>query len=296
MGREKKLWCLSAAAVVGVVGWKALILEVGLGLETVVGQETAVGLETVGLGNLWNVAAGSTQRSSKSIAFLVLLTGLSRSGVQAPLGLQRLVDLLGLSELEVADFLWNGGALSNRVKLGDKLGLEAAGLLGVQVAGFLRDIDERSDDLIVALFGSLLSDAASTADLNWELLAVGVSNKLARLLLNVLGCAGGFVDSAALLGALAIANLLKGLVAFLHSLVESLLLEGDLTSLFKILLANLLLSWRELCDVGVVALLDILVGAFQDGVFLESLHGLLLLNTAKAGFSVILAAAEINPT
>ena len=254
------------------------------------------GLVSWSWGKIFNVAAGSSERFGKSATLLILLTRLSRSGVQAPLGLQWLVDLLGRAELEVADLLRDGGALSNWVKLGDKLGLEATGLLRVQVTSLLRNINQGGDDLLVALFFAFFSDTSSTTDFNWKLLALSITHKLSCLLLNVLGGTRGFVDSAALLGALAIANLFNGPVAFLHSLVESLLLEGDLTSLFKILLANLLLSWRELCDVGVVALLDILVGAFQDGVFLESLHGLLLLNTAKAGFSVILAAAEINPT
>ena len=200
------------------------------------------GLVSWSWGKIFNVAAGSSERFGKSATLLILLTRLSRSGVQAPLGLQWLVDLLGRAELEVADLLRDGGALSNWVKLGDKLGLEATGLLRVQVTSLLRNINKSGDDLIVALLSSLLSDTASTADLNWELLAVGVSNKLAGLLLNVPGGARGFVDSATLLGALAIANLLKGLVAFLHSLVESLLLEGDLAGLLKVFLANLLLS------------------------------------------------------
>ena len=222
---------LSPAPEVSIVRRKAVTLEIGLRLESV-----------LWCGNKRNIVASSSQRSTKSITLLILLTGLSRSGIQAPLGLEWLVNLLGLGELKVADLLGDGGALSCWLEPWDKLGLEAAGLLGVQVASFLRDIDERSDDLIVALLCSLLSDAASTADLNWELLAVGVSNKLAGLLLNVPGGARGFVDSATLLGALAIANLLKGLVAFLHSLVESLLLEGDLAGLLKVFLANLLLS------------------------------------------------------
>jgi hypothetical protein len=135
----------------------------------------------------WNVVAGSTERSTKSTAFFVLLTRLGRGGVQAPLGLEGLFDFLRVGELEVADFPGDGGALSDGVEFGDKLGLEAAGLLGVQVTGFLRDVNKGSDDLIVALLRSLLSDTASTADLDGKLLALGVSNKLTRLLLNILG-------------------------------------------------------------------------------------------------------------
>ena len=61
--------------------------------------------------------------------------------------------------------------------------------------------------LVVAFLLSLLEGAAGSADLNWQLLAPGVSNKLAGLLLNILGGTGGFIDSSALLGALTVANL-----------------------------------------------------------------------------------------
>ena len=206
-----------------------------------------------------DVSSGRTQWRGESLAFFILVTGFSWSGVQAPLGLQWFVNLLGRREFQVADFLWDGCALSNWLESGHKLGLESAGLLGVQVTGLLRNINKRRDDLIVALLSSLLSDTTSTADLNWQLLAVGVSNKCTRLCLNVLGCAGRLIECAALLRTLTIANLLKGLVAFLHSLIESLLLEGDLTRFFKVFLTNFLLSWRKLCDIGVVALFNIFV-------------------------------------
>jgi len=261
---------------------EVFILEISLGLEVV-----------VWLGNEGNGVAGRSQRSTKSIAFLVLLTGLSWSGVQAPLGLEWLVDLLRLSELKVANLLGDGGALSSGLEPRDKLGLEAAGLLGVQVTGLLRDINKGCDDLIVALLFSLLSDTASTADLNGQLLTLGVSDKLTRLLLNVLGGARRFIDSSALLRALTIANLLEWPVAFLDGLIESLLLEGDLTSLLEVLLANLLLSRRELCDIGVVTLLNILVCAFKDGVLLDGLDGLFLLNTAESSLGIILAGTEV---
>jgi hypothetical protein len=139
--------------------------------------------------NKWNTIASRAKGSSKSVAFLVLLTRFSWSGVQAPLGLEGFVNFLGLRELEVADLLGDGGALSSGLEPGHKFGLEAAGLLGVQVTGLLRNINKRCDDLIVALLSSLLSNTASSTDLNGQLLAVGVSDKLARLLLNVLGCA-----------------------------------------------------------------------------------------------------------
>jgi hypothetical protein len=241
-----------------------------------------------------NVSAGSSQRLSQGVALLVLLTRLSRSGVKAPLGLEGLVDFLGLGELKVADLLGNGGALSNRVQLGDKLGLETAGLLRVQITGFLGNINKGGNDLIVALLSSFLSDTASSADLNGKLLALGVSNKLTRLLLNVLGGAGRLIDSTALLGTLTIADLLNGLVTFLHGFIESLLLEGDLARLLKVFFADLLLSGRELCDIGVVALLNILVCTLKDRILLQGLDSFFLFNTTKASLGVILASTEVD--
>jgi hypothetical protein len=182
------------------------------------------------------------------------------------------------------------------VQLGDKLGLETAGLLRVQITGFLGNINKGGNDLIVALLSSFLSDTASSADLNGKLLTLRVSHKLTRLLLNVLGGAGRLVDGAALLRTLAIADLLKGAVAFLHSLVESLLLKGDLTSFLKVFFADLLLSRRELCDVGVVALLHILVCALKDGVLLNGLDSLLFLNAAESSLRIILASTEVDST
>jgi hypothetical protein len=95
----------------------------------------------------------------------------------------------------------------------------------------------------MALFWSLICHTSSTTNLNWQFLTVCVSNKLAWLLLNVLGGASRFKKSATLLWTLAIANLFKGLVALLHSLIESLLLEGDLTSFLKIFITDFFLSW-----------------------------------------------------
>merc|ERR1719226_32489 len=113
---------------------------------------------------------------------IVGLAGGGLGGVQAPLGLQGLVNLLGVAELEVAGLLGDDGALVLGLQLGDELGLEPAGLLGVEVTHLLGDIQERGDNLVVALLRSGLADTASAADLNGELLALGVTNKLAGLL------------------------------------------------------------------------------------------------------------------
>ena len=181
-----------------------------------------------------------------------------------------------------------------RLELRDQLGLEAAGLLGVQVTNLLRDVNQRCDGLVVALFGSLLGNTPSTANLNWQLLALGVSDKLAGLLLNVLGSAAGLVDSAALLRSLAVANLFQRLVALLDGFVNSLLLECNLTGLLEVFLAHLLLAGLELCDVCVVALLYIFVGALKDGVLGEGRDGLLLLDTAEPSLWVFNTGAEVD--
>merc|ERR1719220_2068390 len=117
------------------------------------------------------------------LALLVGLAGGGVGGVQAPLGLQGLVNLFGVAELEVAGLLGDDGALVLRLELGDKLGLEPAGLLGVEVTHLLGDIQERGDNLVVALLRTRLADTAGAADLNGELLTLCVTNKLAGLLL-----------------------------------------------------------------------------------------------------------------
>ena len=117
-------------------------------------------------GNKWDAVAGSTKWRSQSIAFFILLTRLSRSGVQAPLGPEWLVNLLGLSELEVAGFLGDGSAFSNWLEPGNKFGLETAGLLRVQVTGFFRDINKCGENFVMTLFSTFSGFTPSTADFN----------------------------------------------------------------------------------------------------------------------------------
>ena len=181
-----------------------------------------------------------------------------------------------------------------RHQLGHQLGGITTSLLGVEVAHLLGDIKKRHDGLVMALLGTLLGDTAGTADLNGELLTPRVTHKLAGLLLDILGGARGLVDGPALLGSLAVTDLLQGLVALLHGLVESLLFEGDLAGLLKIFLTHFLLGRLKLRHIGVVALLNILVGALKDGILGESGDGLLLLDTAEAGLGICLAAREVN--
>ena len=57
---------------------------------------------------------------------------------------------------------------------------------------------------------------------------------------------------------------------------------------------HLFLAGGELGDVGVVALLDVLVCALEDGVLLKAGHGLLLVDTAQPGVGVGHTVAEVN--
>ena len=184
----------------------------------------------------------------------------------------------------------------DRFELGNQFGLEFAGLLGVEVTHLLGDINKRGNGLVMALFRSLFISTSSSADLDRELLAGSVSDKLAGLLLNVLGGTRGLIHSPALLRALAVAHLLHRLVALLHGLVEGLLLEGDLTGLLKVLLAHLLLGRGELGDVGVVALLHVLVGALKDGVLLEGGHLLQFIYAAEVSGGVSDTVTEVHST
>ena len=169
----------------------------------------------------------STERSSSGIFLIIRLSRSSWGGVKTPSGLQRLGNLLGLAELEDAGLLGDNGALVDGGQAGDKLGHKLADLLWVQVTNFLRNVNKGGENLLVALLITFLEDTSSTANLHWKLLAGSISNKLARLLLNILGGTGGFIHSSALLWSLAITDLLNWLVAFLDSLIESLLFKSD---------------------------------------------------------------------
>ena len=146
----------------------------------------------------------------------------------------------------------------------------------------------------MTLLWTLLVGTASSANLNGKLLTGGVSHELAGLLLHVLGGAGGLVHSPALLGTLAVTDLLYRFVTFLNGLVESFLFERDGTQFLEVLLADFLLTWFELRDVGVVALLGVLVRALQDGILLQTGHRLLLVHAAEPRLLVRDAASEVD--
>ena len=176
----------------------------------------------------------------------------------------------------------------------NQLGDEPASLLRIEITDLFWDIKERSYNFVMTLLLSLLKGTASSTDLNGQLLTAGVSHKLARLLLHILGAAGALIHSPALLWSLTIAHLLNWLVALLDSLIESLLLECDGAELLKVLLTDLLLTWLELCDVGVVTLLSVLMCTLQDWLLLNAGHSLLLVNTAQAGVGISLTVAEVH--
>ena len=79
---------------------------------------------------------------TKSIVLVVGLSRSSRSGVETPLGHQGLGHLLGLAELKDTHLPWHYGALVLGGQLWYQLGDEPAGLLGVQVTDFLRNIHQ----------------------------------------------------------------------------------------------------------------------------------------------------------
>ena len=138
-----------------------------------------------------------------------------------------------------------------------------------------------------------LEGASSSTDLNRKLLTASVSDKLARLLLNILGCAGRLVHRPALLLALSVAHLLCGSVALPHSLIEGLLLESDLTGLLKVLFANLLLTRGKLSDISVVTLFSVLVCTFKDGFLLQGCYLILLFDTTEASVLICLTTREV---
>ena len=131
--------------------------------------------------------ASASDGTSKGLSLIIGFSRCGCSRIKAPFGLQRLLNLLGVTELEIAYFLRDDGAFMLWLQLGDQLGLEPAGLLGIQVAHFLRDIKEGGDNLVMALFSTFLCNAPCTANFHRELLAAGVSHKLAWLLLHILG-------------------------------------------------------------------------------------------------------------
>ena len=110
----------------------------------------------------------------------------------------------------------------------------------------------------MALLLPLLIGAAGPTDLNRQLLTTGLPDQLAsRLLLRVLGRAGGLVHGLTNLGTAPVADLLHRLVALPHRLVERLLCERDRTLLVEVLLANFLAGRLEGGDVRVVARFNI---------------------------------------
>merc|ERR1712123_104547 len=146
----------------------------------------------------------------------------------------------------------------------------------------------------MTLLRTLLIATPSSTDLYRKLLTSSFSNKLAWLFLHILGCAGRLIHSSTLLRTLTIAHLLNRFVAFLHRLIECLLLESDGALLLKVLFTNLLHGRFKLSNVSVVALLSVLVGALQDGLLLQGGDCLLLVHAAQSSIWICDAAAEVN--
>jgi len=199
-------------------------------------------------------------------------------------------------ELEDTGLLGDDGALVLGRQAGDQLCHVSAGLLWVQVANLLGNINDGGENLVVALLGSFFEGAASSADLNGELLAASVSHKLSRLFLHILGCAGRLIDSLADLLTLTIAFFLHRSVALIHLIFKSLLLESDRARLLKCFLTNFFLRRFKLSNISVVALLCVLVGTLQDGLLLQGGHCLLLVHAAQPSIRIGLTTTEVNST
>ena len=122
-----------------------------------------------------------------------LLTRCSRSRIQAPLCLQWFFNFLRLRELQVTDFSGNDGTFVSGLQFGHQFGLEFASFLRVQVANFLRYINERGDGFFVALFRAFFSHTASTTDFNGQFFATSVSNEFALKRNNVIILQIGFL-------------------------------------------------------------------------------------------------------
>ena len=90
----------------------------------------------------------------------------------------------------LANLLRYDGASVGGLQSRHQLGHGPALLLWVQVADLLQHVDLIGEHLVMALLWTFFKGAASSTDLNREFLATGVSNKLAGLLLDVLGRAG----------------------------------------------------------------------------------------------------------
>ena len=127
------------------------------------------------------------KRISKSFGLIIGISGCGRCRIQTPLGQQGLGHLLGLGELEEACLLGHNGALVHGTQLWNKFGDVFADLLRVQVTDLLGNINNRSENLIVTFLFSLFKSTTGAADLNGQFLTGSVTDKLAWLLLNILG-------------------------------------------------------------------------------------------------------------
>jgi len=241
----------------------------------------------------------SGARSQGITAGVTLIIGLAwgcRGGVQTPLGLERFVNWSGRRELQVASLFGDHSALVSWLQARNQLGLKAAGFLRVQVTDFLWHINEGGQGFVVTLLWQCIRNTASTANLNWQLLTGGVSDKLARLLLNIFGGAAGLVHCPALLWALAVAHLFHRSVALLDRFINSLLFESDLACLLKIFIAHFFLSRLKLGDIGVMALFHIGVGTLKDGVLFNGLYSFQFFNTTQPSFWVLNTSTKVHST
>jgi len=113
----------------------------------------------------------------------------------------------------------------------------------------------------VTFFWPFFCHTASPTNFKRNLLTPGVANKLPISFVNILGGTGGLVPRTALLWALTITNFFQWSVALSDCFSDSFLFESDLTNFFKIFLTSLFLGRFEISNIGIVALLNILMFA-----------------------------------
>ena len=104
---------------------------------------------------------------SLGILLIIRFTRCSWGWIKTPSGEERFLNLLGLGELKGAGFLGDNSTLVLRLQLGNKLGDESTGFLGIQITHFLRNINKRNNNFIMALFRSFFKCTTSSANFNW---------------------------------------------------------------------------------------------------------------------------------
>ena len=104
---------------------------------------------------------------SLGILLIIRFTRCSWGWIKTPFGEERFLNLLGLGELKGAGFLGDNSTLVLRLQLGNKLGDESTGFLGIQITNFFRNINKRDKNFIMAFFWSFFKCTTGSTNFNW---------------------------------------------------------------------------------------------------------------------------------